>query len=206
MGLDMYLERMPRYKKATAETVCVIQSYIKYEEDKKDPDSDARNYSMKEWCGISEKDVPPKDYIDFYCHFYEKKYSYWDTEHKYGYYRIMEEVGYWRKANSIHNWFVKNVQDGIDDCDYHHEVTKEKLEELLNICGSVLESCKLVGEQIKDSTTAEELLPTTCGFFFGSTGYDEYYIEDIKETVEIIKNVLMTTDFETEMVYYVSSW
>ncbi len=37
------------------------------------------------------------------------------------------EVGYWRKANQIHNWFVKNVQGGVDDCGYYG-VTKEKLE------------------------------------------------------------------------------
>jgi len=29
---------------------------------------------------------------------------------------IVEEVGYWRKANQIHNWFVENVQNGIDEC------------------------------------------------------------------------------------------
>ena len=23
---------------------------------------------------------------------------------------------YWRKANAIHGWFVKNAQQGIDDC------------------------------------------------------------------------------------------
>ena len=27
-----------------------------------------------------------------------------------------EEVGYWRKANAIHGWFVRNVQNGKDDC------------------------------------------------------------------------------------------
>ena len=44
------------------------------------------------------------------------------------------------------------------------------------------------------------------GFFFGGTEYDEYYFEDIKDTIEIIKNVLETTDFDKEMIYYVSSW
>jgi len=202
----MYLERMPRYKKATPEIVYAIENYIEYNESIKNPDSKARNYSMKEWCGTDENNIPSYDYIDFYSHFYGAKYYYWDTKHNHAHNGIKEEVGYWRKENHIHNWFVENVQDGIDDCRYHHEVTREKLEELLNICGSVLSSCKIVDGKVKDTTVAESILPTTNGFFFGDTEYDEWYIEGIEDTVKIIRNVLDTTDFETEMVYYVSSW
>ena len=88
------------------------------------------------------------------------------------------------------------MQDGEDDCQYHNEVSKEDLEELLDICQQVLD----------DHSLADELLPTQGGFFFGDTEYDEYYFEDIKDTIDIIKNVLETTDFDKEMIYYVSSW
>lgn len=37
----------------------------------------------------------------------------------------------------IHQWFVDHVQDGIDDCHYHNECTKEILEELLYTCEKV---------------------------------------------------------------------
>ena len=165
------------------------------------------------------EEFPQQEYIVFYSPFYK------DTQ--YGFGRIMEQVGYWRKANQIHNWFVENIQDGIDDCCYHREVTEEDLEKLLSICKKVYESCTMIlgsiktgktytengwvdnvalGKVIIDSSTAEELLPTTCGFFFGSTDYDEYYVEDIANTIEIIQHVLDTTDFETQMVYYISSW
>ena len=139
----------------------------------------------------------------------------------------MEEIGYWRKANQIHNWFVEHVQDGEDDCCYHHEVTKEILEELLDTCEKVLANCELVngkiyngykfengeiipimedGKYVKDPSVAMELLPTTSGFFFGGTDYDEYYVNNIKDTIDIITTALETTDFETQMIYYVSSW
>lgn len=36
--------------------------------------------------------------------------------------------------------------------------------------------------------------------------YDQYYVDNIKETIDIITTVLETTDFETQMIYYVSSW
>lgn len=139
----------------------------------------------------------------------------------------MEEIGYWRKANQIHNWFVEHVQDGEDDCCYHNEVTKELLEELLDTCEEVLASCELVngkinngykvengkvipimedGKRVKDSSIAEKLLPFCSGFFFGGAEYDEYYVSEIKETIDIITKALETTDFEKEMIYYISSW
>ncbi len=138
-----------------------------------------------------------------------------------------EEVGYWRKANMIHDWMVEHVQDGFDDCCYHNEVTKEILEELLDTCTKVYESCTMIlgpvkngqmhkdgewvdciepGKVVIDPTVAKELLPTTSGFFFGSTEYDEYYVEHIANTIDIITQVLETTDFDKEMIYYVSSW
>ncbi len=225
MGLDMYLNRMPRYKNATAEDVSAVESYLDWIKSKAEGSEYAKG-TFKDWCGREE--IPSHEHLEFYSKFYEIKYPSWDTEHKYGYGRIMDQIGYWRKANEIHNWFVENVQDGEDDCCYHREVTQEDLEELLNVCNKVLASCELVdgkiengynfdddgnripiladGKYVKDSSVAEELLPTASGFFFGGTSYDEYYVEDIESTIDIITQALETTDFETEMIYYVSSW
>ncbi len=105
-----------------------------------------------------------------------------------------EEVGYWRKANHIHNWFVQNVQDGVDDCD-PHEVTKEKIDELLSLCKKVMKSKKL----------AFTFLPTQGGFFFGSTDYDDYYFDDIKRTIKILKS-LKNFDYDNYVLCYQSSW
>jgi hypothetical protein len=162
------------------------------------------NCTFEQWCGI--KEIPKQEYVENYFKFYTTKYPSWDTEHNYGSKRIMDQIGYWRKANQIHNWFVEHIQDGVDDCGYHEEVTKEILEWLLDICNEVLDSCELIDGEVKDSSIAEELLPTTHGFFFGGTLYDEYYVENIKDTIDIITKALETTDFETQMIYYVSSW
>jgi len=220
----MYLERMPRYKDATAKDVNAVESYLSWVRSKEEG-SEYANCTFEEWCGI--KNIPTNEYIDFYSKFYEKKYADWDTEHKYGHYHICDEVGYWRKANQIHNWFVENIQDGIDDCDYHREVTREDLEELLDICERVYNSSHMIlglvkngatlingewvnnmemGKRIIDPSVAKELLPTSSGFFFGGTDYDEYYVQDIEHTIDIITQVLETTDFETQMIYYCSSW
>ena len=108
---------------------------------------------------------------------------------------VEEDVGYWRKANAIHKWFVDNVQNGVDDCkDYY--VPKEKLEELLDICKKVKENHEL----------AKELLPTTNGFFFGSIDYDEYYFEDIENTIKIIEDTFSDYDKLLHEYFYHSSW
>lgn len=92
---------------------------------------------------------------------------------------IDEHAAYWRKANQIHNWFVENIQDGNDDCGTY-TVGVDSLKELLNLC-----------EQIeRNPELAEELLPTHEGFFFGSTEYGEYYMEDIKYTIETLREIL----------------
>lgn len=134
------------------------------------------------------KEKNPKLYEEIKPYLHERgEYFHWES--------IFEEVGYWRKANAIHKWFVDNVQDGNDDCGYY-EVSKEKMEELLQICINVV-----VNPEI-----AEKLLPTTAGFFFGSTNYDQWYIEDIKETIDILTRALETTNFDLEMIVYGSSW
>ena len=228
MGLDMYLKRMPRYGNTTHDEINKLQNYFEWKEKHNDKDSEARKHSFESWTGTPYKDVPAGKVRVFYKQFFRELYYSWDAKKRYPYMGIIEQVGYWRKANHIHKWFVENVQDGIDDCEYHNEVTKETLEELRDVCKKVLNSCELIdgkivssyrydenknripiwedGKFVKDSTVAEELLPCQSGFFFGSTTYDEWYVRNIEDTLEFIGNVLETTDFETQMIYYCSSW
>lgn len=224
MGLDMYLERMPRHRGATASDVRAVEDYLDWLRAKADGKEGA-NCPFTEWCGREKS--PSKSDIEFYADYYKAHYSEWDKEHKYPWMRITEEVGYWRKANHIHKWFVDNIQDGIDDCNYHREVTEDDLYELLNICKQVLDSCEMAtgqvnngyefrngemvpimepGKYVKDPSVAKKLLPSTDGFFFGGTDYDEYYVADIKYTIDTINKVLKETNFDTQMIYYVSSW
>lgn len=62
------------------------------------------------------------------------------------------------------------------------------------------------GRVIKNADMVAELLPTAEGFFFGRNEYDQYYLEDIKETIDIINNILDDTDFEEYTIAYCSSW
>jgi len=133
-------------------------------------------------------------------------------------------IGYWRKANAIHNWFVQNVQGGVDECREAY-VSREKLCELRETCLRVLASTGLVegivrngqlatadgwqdiledGRKMDDPTIAEELLPGSSGFFFGSTDYNERYYGEIERTVEVIDKALTLP--ATVSIHYHSSW
>ena len=187
MGLDMYLMRFPRYKDYTPADARDVNYYLEY--------------------NVKSDPLPPKE----------------DWEALNNMYKSRKEIGYWRKANAIHQWFVKCVQNGIDDCDYHREVTKDDLLALKKICCKILKKCELVdgevidywdgnlkphyvpGKVISNQEICEKLLPTQSGFFFGDTNYTEYYLIDVRDTLEIVMNAL-GTDFENYAIYYESSW
>ena len=218
MGLDMYLNKYPRYKDATADDFVMVDNYISWKER-------GQKYTFDEWCGGDESKVRT-DLIDFYK---QKKYTRhfdWDKDDSFAYDTIFTEIAYWRKANEIHNYFVEYVQHGVDDCGTY-DVSKKQLEDLLYKCKeveriAVLEKSKVVngytfengkeipmyedGEVIVNAEEVAAILPTQGGFFFGSTDYDKYYMEDIKYTIDILEKILEETDFGTEAVCYHSSW
>ncbi len=199
MGLDSYLGRQRKFEQMSFKDVNKLAQIL---------------YGLEELCPNAVKEMKNVGLI------YEQ-----GTHYKY--HSTNEQVGYWRKANQIHAWFVENVQGGTDDCN-SYEVTKEQLETLLGICKTIKKSCKLVkgtvnngytfdstmkmvgiqeeGKVMTNSEVAHKLLPSRDGFFFGSTDYDQWYMQDIDSTIEILTKVLKETDFNTHTISYQSSW
>jgi hypothetical protein len=56
----------------------------------------------------------------------------------------------------------------------------------------------------EDTDTLDDLFPTASGFFFGGTEYDEYYIQEVNETIELIEGLLK--EDENGDYYYQASW
>jgi len=109
---------------------------------------------------------------------------------------VEEEIGYWRKANAIHKWFVDNVQGGKDDCGTYY-LNADKLKQLADKCQEVLDK----------PGRANEILPVASGFFFGSMSYDEWYYDDLTQTIKICQEALgLLEQDKNSMVYYKSSW
>jgi len=108
-----------------------------------------------------------------------------DTERRFnGSSLVVKEIAldamYWRKANAIHGWFVKVVQGGEDDCN-SYDVDREQLIALRDLCKDILEH--------PDAERETDLEPTE-GFFFGSYEKDEWYFQDLQNTVEGLDRVL----------------
>lgn len=137
---------------------------------------------------------------------------------------IEEEIAYWRKANQIHNFFVQHCGNGVDECQ-DIDVTRADLMELVARCNRILNNKKNIGKKeitikdiltneehqetvrfLKDITEAEDLLPTTSGFFFGSTDYDEYYLRDLELTVRYLTPYLEEKDDWSISYIYRASW
>lgn len=113
---------------------------------------------------------------------------------------ISEEAMYWRKSNHIHRWFVDNVQDGNDDCKPYY-VEREQLITLLELVKKVIAIRKKKNAQ----SLAEDMLPTSSGFFFGSAEYSEWYWKDLEETRDGLTRVLK--DYDDRWSFeYCSSW
>lgn len=146
---------------------------------------------------------------------------------------VKVNVGYWRKVNSVHGWFVRELADGVDNCQPIY-VPREKLVELRDLCtqaiatrpalvSSGVEATTVIeGEatdimsaikqewdiqtheaEFNDPNDTDPLRPTG-GFFFGSTEKDEWYYEDLADTVRICDEALalgQEWDFE-----YCASW
>lgn len=200
MGLDMYLFKSKGKKDYTLQELKNFSNQISRKEE-------GEPYSELEQSLIDKGIVSKQgEYIEWYSAF--------------------SEIGYWRKANHIHEWFVKNVQNEIDDCDYY-EVSKTQIQTLLELCKEVDKHSILVdgkitngqrfengdwvdikedGKYIEDPTVANALLPTSSGFFFGNTDYNEFYLDDIKYTITLLEEVLDTFDFENDYLVYSSSW
>lgn len=136
---------------------------------------------------------------------------------------IEEEVMYWRKANQIHHWFVKNVQDGEDNCGTYY-VDSDMLQQLVDKCKEallVVRNAPITTKQVQTGWSQQgdiyadikifdcadeinDILPPAQGFFFGSSDIDEYYKEDLENTIQKLEAVLAEEgdgDF-----YYHSSW
>jgi hypothetical protein len=107
-------------------------------------------------------------------------------------------VAYWRKANSIHKWFC-DLDGGRDECQ-PIDVRVSDLRKLRDLANVVL----------FQPANAASVLPTQSGFFFGPTEYDEWYMDDMRNTVTQLDEVLAdipidASDWDYRFIYQ-ASW
>ncbi|WP_349535085.1 hypothetical protein [Leuconostoc citreum] len=100
----------------------------------------------------------------------------------------------WRKANQIRQWFVTRFEQE-PDAQLKIALTDDDITALITDIEQVL----------VDKALATSLLPTSPGFFFGSTDYDDYYFEELKDTLQYLKHNF-EYDSDNEQLFYTEWW
>lgn len=144
-----------------------------------------------------------------------------------------EEVAYWRKANMVHRYLCEHGVCIKEEVEYI--IPYKVLRDLLNVCKQVKEKAvmkkgmiqngetlengvwvpiMIEGEYIENIEEIEALLPTQEGFFFGSTAYNQHYMEDIEDTIKQLEVILKDLHTEEDLedledeyqIRYYASW
>ena len=103
----------------------------------------------------------------------------------------MQQLGYWRDFKPLHNWFVVNVQNNVDDCN-RYKVTRKQLKQLLNICKQVYDNPTLANTLLPDNKPLNTV-----------TEYDDY-LSKLNKTIVIISTILDNN--KNKVFYYLGSW
>ena len=129
---------------------------------------------------------------------------------------VTEEVAYWRKFYALHDWFVKNVQNGEDDCEQYAVYLEDfvKLQLCLSLVLDAQNTCLAgrLSEEERDVICLDNFPPTE-GFFSGSREIDDSYWEDVVSTKRIVESIIIQMnqsiiDKDSVLInyYYRSSW
>lgn len=139
------------------------------------------------------------------------------------------QVGYFRKVNCLIPFF------GYEDNCQYLAVTEYQMKELVKVAKELLKEHHAINssilsykemlnvykdnEEMKKETQekidalwanfaeiAHEKLPTTSGFFFGSTEYKDWYVNDLTEIVNVFEEILDSTDFEIDQIVMYCWW
>lgn len=221
MGLDMYLTRSKKVKGLSFNDICNLRNYISW---KKRED----NYSFFECFGIEETDVK-KERIDDVKDVYFEDVGYWRKanqihnwfvhnvqggEDNCKFYEVSQSKLIELRDTCQKILDIAVIDDGyvLDSEWFGNDIEKIKKRAKENVRDAKVvqkgENIEVYvpGKVIRNADMIAELLPTSVGFFFGNYEYNQYYLEDIKETIDIINNVLDDTDFEEYTIAYRSSW
>ena len=207
MGLDIFIHKVKNVRNSKYEPLKSIKEYAEINEQR------AKD-KIKAFADTCIKDLESlKDNAESYKVAYDKIFNvkikdytkcYWIVEKMQERVHSVQEVkeffddfiyypevdAYFRKVNFIYKYFQYKLED--EQC----FIEKEDLLDIIERCEKVL----------ADDTQAEELLPTQCGFFFGSTDYDDYYFDNVADCKKQMEHLLEDFDDNTDIIYVVMSW
>lgn len=189
MAIIMYFNRAPRYEGITAKDIKLVESYYAWKKERA-LDGPYSCNTLEEWCGVPESEMPHKHVVNYLLDFMSPKKMYIEGMGEQERDSIFEQMGRIANAPHILKWVVDHVMDGKADVEYH-EITGDQLCDLFHVCveadGLGFEYAKsvlpLMGEVSDDS-------------------YNDFYMTKVAETKDVLSNILGTTDFEKQTIYF----
>lgn len=114
--------------------------------------------------------------------------------------QVKTTVAYWRKVNAVHAWFVRELADGVDECQEMY-VPTEDIKRLVDDCR---EAVKLY--EAGDIQSAQLRMPSASGCFLGGTDIDEWWVEGLKDTIKQLTPLIDPKVSKEFSFHYRASW
>ena len=216
MGLDSYIFSCPRKGNVTPVNIMAMHDLFEYE--KMDDKYKTEDYYptvekyLESQTAYTIKDLPDDKEI---IQHYRKLAARFNGE-------IVTDEMYWRNNHDIHKWFVERFQKA-DDCRAGAEITREDWMQFLLYLNDNLEGEFDLGSinyayRYNDDNSITSIpcdgvevekysggLDRVDKDFFFSVQDGERFVSNLNSLREAIR-VLARINFDTEMLFYVSSW
>ena len=216
MGLDSYIFSCPRKGNVTPVNIMAMHDLFEYE--KMDDKYKTEDYYptvekyLESQTAYTIKDMPDDKEI---IQYYRELAARFNGE-------IVTNEMYWRNDRDIHKWFVEHFQKA-DDCRAGAEITREDWMQFLLYLNDNLEGEFDLGSinyayRYNDDNSITSIpcdgvkvekysggLDRVDKDFFFSVQDGERFVSNLNSLREAIR-VLARINFDTEMLFYVSSW
>ena len=216
MGLDSYIFSCPRKGNVTPVNIMAMHDLFEYE--KMDDKYKTEDYYptvekyLESQTAYTIKDLPDDKEI---IQYYRELAARFNGE-------IVTNEMYWRNDRDIHKWFVEHFQKA-DDCRAGAEITREDWMQFLLYLNDNLEGEFDLGSinyayRYNDDNSITSIpcdgvevekysggLDRVDKDFFFSVQDGERFVSNLNSLREAIR-VLARINFDTEMLFYVSSW
>lgn len=116
---------------------------------------------------------------------------------------VIDEA-YWRKFHALHDYFIKEIQEGDDDC-LVYRLDYKTIHKLKIIIERILEDKELEESMGNNRGVASKLLPEPSSIP-KKLRYGQSYYESLNSSYSVVKNILEKMKEGKRDFYYRSSW
>ena len=110
----------------------------------------------------------------------------------------------WRYANQVYRWLLEHTDVDVNSEDYV-KISRHEILSLLQTCHMVLNT-GIDDNGTPKQSVCEKLLPTMDGPNFGELEYNEFYVEQVRETFDDVQALFESVDFENEVLLFDAWW